>query len=29
MDRYATITATARYLPEIEVSNDELRRRLA
>lgn len=28
MNRYATITATARYLPEIEVSNDELRRQL-
>jgi 3-oxoacyl-[acyl-carrier-protein] synthase-3 len=29
MNRYATITATARYLPEIEVSNDLLRRQLA
>jgi 3-oxoacyl-[acyl-carrier-protein] synthase-3 len=28
MNRYATITATARYLPPMEVSNDELRRRL-
>lgn len=27
MTRYATIVSTARYLPEIEVSNDELRRR--
>jgi 3-oxoacyl-[acyl-carrier-protein] synthase-3 len=29
MNRYATITATARYLPEIEVGNDELKRRLS
>lgn len=29
MTRYAQIVATGRYLPEIEVSNDELRRRFA
>jgi 3-oxoacyl-[acyl-carrier-protein] synthase III len=29
MSRYAQIVATGRYLPEIEVSNDELRRRFA
>ncbi len=29
MTRYATIVSTGRYIPEIEVSNDELRRRFA
>jgi len=29
MTRYATIVATGRYIPEIEVSNDELRVRFA
>ena len=29
MTRHATITATGRYIPEVEVSNDELRRRFA
>ena len=29
MSRYAQIVSTGRYLPEIEVSNDELRRRFA
>ncbi|HLF55433.1 MAG TPA: ketoacyl-ACP synthase III [Thermoanaerobaculia bacterium] len=29
MTRYGQIVATGRYLPEIEVSNDELRRRFA
>jgi 3-oxoacyl-[acyl-carrier-protein] synthase-3 len=29
MSRHAQIVATGRYLPEIEVSNDELRRRFA
>jgi len=29
MTRYATIVSTGRYLPEIEVSNDELRERFA
>lgn len=29
MGRYAQIVATGRYLPEIEVTNDELRRRFA
>jgi 3-oxoacyl-[acyl-carrier-protein] synthase-3 len=29
MSRYATIIGTGRYLPDIEVSNDELRRRFA
>ncbi len=29
MKRYATIVATGRYIPEIEVSNDELRERFA
>ena len=29
MTRYATIAATGRYLPEIEVANDTLRRRFA
>jgi len=29
MERHAQIVATGRYLPEIEVSNDELRRRFA
>ncbi len=29
MDRFAQIVSTGRYLPEIEVSNDELRRRFA
>ncbi|MCP4656217.1 MAG: ketoacyl-ACP synthase III [bacterium] len=29
MKRYANIVATGRYLPEIEVSNDELRERFA
>ena len=29
MDRYAQIVATGRYLPEIEVSNDQLRQRFA
>ena len=29
MTRCATIRSTGRYLPEIEVSNDELRRQLA
>jgi len=29
MPRYATIRSTGRYLPEIEVSNDVLRRQLA
>ncbi len=29
MPRYATIVSTGRYIPEIEVSNDELRERFA
>ncbi len=29
MNRYANIVATGRYLPEIEISNDALRRRFA
>jgi len=29
MTRYATIVSTGRYIPEIEVSNDELRERFA
>ena len=29
MTRFASITATGRYLPEIEVSNDDLRQRFA
>src|SRR5436190_864886 len=29
MSRYAQIVATGRYLPAIEVSNEELQRRLA
>lgn len=29
MTRFATIKSTGRYIPEIEVSNDELRRRFA
>ena len=29
MTRYATIISTGRYIPEIEVSNDELRKRFA
>jgi 3-oxoacyl-[acyl-carrier-protein] synthase-3 len=29
MTRYASIVATGRYVPEIEVSNDELRKRFA
>jgi 3-oxoacyl-[acyl-carrier-protein] synthase-3 len=29
MTRYASIVSTGRYLPEIEVSNDELRKRFA
>jgi len=29
MKRYATIVSTGRYIPEIEVSNDELRERFA
>lgn len=29
MTRYAQIVSTGRYLPEVEVSNDELRRRFA
>src|SRR5210317_1490100 len=29
MTRFATIVSTGRYIPEIEVSNDELRKRFA
>ena len=29
MTRYATIVSTGRFIPEIEVSNDELRERFA
>ena len=29
MNRHATIQSTGRYIPEIEVSNDELRDRFA
>jgi len=29
MDRYATIVSTGRFIPEIEVHNDELRKRFA
>jgi 3-oxoacyl-[acyl-carrier-protein] synthase-3 len=29
MTRFATIVSTGRYIPEIEVSNDELRDRFA